>query len=112
MAAIQTINLVLRFMLELMGLAAAGYWGYTLPRSGVTRWLLAVLIPLAVAVFWGVVAAPKSEVIASPDLKRWIGTAVLLASAGALAAARKPELASIFAAAVVVNAALMQVWDQ
>jgi hypothetical protein len=51
------INLALRFGLELAALAAMGLWGWQL-TTGVFRVVLAIAIPVAAAVLWGVLAVP------------------------------------------------------
>ncbi|NLG73357.1 MAG: YrdB family protein [Chloroflexi bacterium] len=52
------LNLALRFFLELVGLFALGYWGWT-QHSGLLRFLLAAGLPLAAAVLWGVFRVPN-----------------------------------------------------
>jgi len=47
----------LRFLLELAALGIAGWWGWTL-GDGVTRWALALGIPLAMVTVWGVFRVP------------------------------------------------------
>ena len=51
------INLLFRFLLELLALAAVAYWGYKQSEA----WpglVLAVLVPLGLAVIWGVFNVP------------------------------------------------------
>src|SRR3954451_1053385 len=50
-----TVAEAIAFLLELCALAAVAYWGYV--EAGV--WL-AVAIPVAFAVFWGVFASPRA----------------------------------------------------
>jgi hypothetical protein len=61
-------NLALRFFLELVGLFALGYWGWT-QHSGLYRWLVAVGVPMLAAVLWDtfrVANDPRSEPVAVP----------------------------------------------
>ena len=51
------INLVLRFVLEIVALLAIGYWGRR-QATGAARYLLAVALPLATAVLWGACRVP------------------------------------------------------
>jgi hypothetical protein len=51
------INLAVRFLLELAGLAALGYWGWR-QGSGLTGYALTVALPLIAAVLWGVFNVP------------------------------------------------------
>ena len=50
-------NLAIRFFLELAALGAMGYWAW---RQGedTTRYVFAVLAPLAAAAVWGIFAVP------------------------------------------------------
>lgn len=52
------LNLVLRFGLELAGLWALGYWGWT-QHAGLVRWLWALGLPLLAAVLWGTFRVPN-----------------------------------------------------
>jgi hypothetical protein len=61
------------FLLELAALAGFAVWG-----AGVGGIALAVLLPLAVAVGWGVWLAPRARRPLRPRLRLGIRTAVLL----------------------------------
>ena len=50
-------NLAIRFFLELMALVAMGFWGWR-QGGGMTRYVLAALVPLAAADLWGIFAVP------------------------------------------------------
>ena len=49
------VNLVFRFLFELISLAVFGYWGWTLV-DGRMRFVLAIILPLVAAVLWGTFA--------------------------------------------------------
>ena len=51
------INLALRFILELIALFIAGYWGWKQSDTWL-RFVWAVAIPLIEAIIWGVFAVP------------------------------------------------------
>ena len=51
------VNLAFRFLLELAGLAAIGYWGWT-QHDGVWRFVLALGLPLLAAILWGTFRVP------------------------------------------------------
>jgi hypothetical protein len=51
------INLALRFLLELAAWFALGYWGWT-QQQGLTRWLLAIGLPLIAMALWGTFRVP------------------------------------------------------
>ena len=52
------INLAARFILEIAGLVALGWWGWNL-AEGILRFLLALGIPFLAAVLWGTFAVPN-----------------------------------------------------
>ena len=51
------INLAIRFILELAGMVALGWWGWN-QGEGILRFLLALGIPFLAAVLWGTFAVP------------------------------------------------------
>ncbi len=52
------INLAVRFILEIVGLVALGWWGWN-QGEGIVRFVLALGIPLLAAVLWGTFAVPN-----------------------------------------------------
>jgi hypothetical protein len=50
-------NLAVRFILEMAGLVALGWWGWN-QGEGILRFLLALGIPFLAAVLWGTFAVP------------------------------------------------------
>ena len=52
-----TINLAVRFLLEMSGLVALGMWGWT-RGDGVLKYVLALAVPLIAAVIGGIFAVP------------------------------------------------------
>ena len=103
---ITTSNLALRFVLELVGLAALAYAGFH-AFAGPLSWLAAVAAPMAMAVVWGLLIAPNATNPIALWLRELLGSALLLLAAGALALAGRPGLAAGFAALVVVNTVLL-----
>jgi len=51
------INLAIRFILEIIGLVALGWWGWN-QGEGILRFVLALGIPFLAAVLWGTFAVP------------------------------------------------------
>jgi hypothetical protein len=102
-------NLALRFVLELAGVIAVGYWGYH-AIDGPGRWLIAVGAPVLLIVFWALVIAPGADVPIPPQIREVIGGIVLLAAAGALYAAGAQAAALAFAGLVIVNTVLALVF--
>jgi hypothetical protein len=54
------INLAVRFILEMAGLAALGWWGWN-QGEGILRFILALGIPFLAAVLWGTFAVPDDQ---------------------------------------------------
>lgn len=59
MSAIVAANLGLRFLLELAGLAAAGYWGFAGFDNWLVRIALGIGVPAVMAAAWGVFRIPN-----------------------------------------------------
>lgn len=105
---ITALTLALRFVLELAGLGAlavAGFDGF----QGPPRWLAAIGAPVALAVFWAFVVAPRAANPIAPPLREVIGSLALLCAAGALALAGHPRPATVFAVLIVTNTVLLAV---
>ena len=51
------INLAVRFILEMAGMVALGWWGWN-QGEGILRFMLALGIPFLAAVLWGTFAVP------------------------------------------------------
>jgi len=101
------LNLTLRFILELVGLFALGYWGWT-QHEGLLRWLLATGLPLLAGFLWGTFRVPNDPgpaPVAVPGWARLLLDAVYFISAVLLAfyAAQKPAWAMVFGLVVVVH---------
>ncbi len=51
------VNLALRFLLELLTLLSAGYWGWK-QYNGLLQWVVMLGLPLLLAAIWGTFAVP------------------------------------------------------
>lgn len=105
-------NLALRFLLELAALAALAYGGYEATESAAARWTLAIALPVAGALVWGVFVSPKRAVEAPLPVRLVLEAAVLGGGVAALAIAERTASALGFAVLVVANRALMAIWRQ
>ena len=77
------LNLALRFILELIGLYALGYWGWT-QNTGITRYVLVVGLPLLAAALWGTFRVPNDPgkaTVAVPGVVRLLLEAVYFTAA-------------------------------
>jgi hypothetical protein len=99
-------NETLAFLLELVMLGLLAWWGAQAVSGLAGRVLLAVAVPLAAAVLWGLFAAPRARVplplagILTVKAIEFGGAAVALAALG------HPVLAVVFAAVALVNTTL------
>jgi hypothetical protein len=100
-------NLGLRFLLELAALASVGWWGWHVGGSTPGRLALAVVLPVAVAIVWGLFIAPKARFHVSKPV--WYGLQVVIFGAAALALASvwTPVAGVALALIVVANTTLL-----
>jgi len=52
------INLIIRFLLEISALVSVGVWGWNV-SDGWLRFVLAIGIPIILAIIWGIFAVPN-----------------------------------------------------
>jgi Protein of unknown function (DUF2568) len=102
--ALEIVQLVLAFLLEVAMLASLCYWGFRFPYPA--NLLAGIGVPAVVAVFWALAMAPRAR-----HRIRWpflpaVATGLFLLSAAALVAAGQPGWAAVLAAAAAVWAVL------
>ena len=61
MEIIKSLNLLLRFLLELCGLVALGYWGFKTGQQMIVKIVLGIGGPLLFVVIWSIFLAPASS---------------------------------------------------
>lgn len=96
----------LRFLLEMVALAALGYWGWT-QHEGFMRILWTIGLPVVAATLWAVFRVPGEggdPIVAVPGVVRLLLEAALFVAAVLLLrAANQPQLATILAIVVVLH---------
>lgn len=107
--ATNPINLAVRFLLELVALAAMAYWGWS-QHSGLLRFVFAIGVPLLAAVLWGVFAVPEDPSrsgeapVPVPGIVRLVlELAIFGFAAWALYDSGKPILGLILAIVVIIH---------
>lgn len=95
--------LAIRFIVELLGIAAVAYWGWQVGFDGIGQIVLAAGAAGALIVFWAFVVAPKADNRLSQQGRDMVGTILLLVAAAGLASAGQPRLAIVFAAVIVID---------
>jgi Protein of unknown function (DUF2568) len=109
---IQSINLALRFLLELCGLIIFGYWGFKTGHSTIIKIVLGIGTPLFVAFIWGFFLAPKASVHVSAPAQLLLEIVIFGLAAFLLYTTDHHVLTWIFLVVVVLNRILMYVWHQ
>ena len=112
MGALKSINLAIRFLLEICVLIAVGTWGFKTGLGWFIKILLGIGLPLLIAIVWGMFGAPKAAyhldglpLLALEVLVFGLGVAALIAT-------KNYSLAWGFAAIVIVNKGLLVIWGQ
>jgi hypothetical protein len=106
------INLAVRFLLEVAGLVAIGFWGWT-QGDGLLRFVLAIGLPVLAAVLWHTFAVPddpsrsgQAPVPVPGIIRLALELAFFAFAAWALYDAGLATLSLILAVAVVVHYAV------
>ncbi|WNS75776.1 YrdB family protein [Bacillus sp. DTU_2020_1000418_1_SI_GHA_SEK_038] len=110
--SLKLVNVILRFLLELIGLTVYGYWGYKLGTTAIMRWGLAAGIPFMIAVVWGLFGSPKATFQLSGLSHLLLEACIFLVPAVLLINLGKVQLAWFYGIIVIVNRILMYVWEQ
>jgi len=109
------INLLLRFVLELAGLWAFAYWGWT-QHAGLARWPWTLGLPLLAAALWGTFRVPNDPGKAPVAVPGWVRLLLEAAffggAAWALYAAGREAWALVFGVIVLLHyaASYDRVW--
>lgn len=102
-----TLNLGVRFLLEIVAIASLAYWGYRLPSATATKIAISVIAPLLLIVVWAFVVAPGADNPLSQTTRMLIGSLLLLFSSAALATTGHTRPAIVIAVVIVLNTILM-----
>lgn len=100
-------NLAIRFLLEIVAIAALAYWGYRLPSPTTSKVVVSAIAALVLILVWAFVVAPGADNPLSPTTRMLIGSLLLLLSTAALAATGQTRPAIVVAVVIVVNTTLM-----
>lgn len=101
------LNLALRFVLEVVALAALAYAGYQLAPDGLLRWMAAGVLPLAFAAVWGAFVAPRAPNRLRDPGKLLLEIVLFFGAAAAVYLAGFPGLSVLYGVIVAGNLALM-----
>jgi hypothetical protein len=109
-SALRLANEALAFVIELVALGLLAYWGVWIGDGAVTRITLAIALPLAAAVLWGLFAAPRARFKVPLAAQLLVKAIVYGAATVALAVTGHPTWAVVFAVVAVVNTAAAARW--
>lgn len=112
MEFIKSLNIGLRFILEITLLFVFAYSSYQIFENTVVRWVLAIALPIAVASSWGYYIAPKSQHVLSMPWRTILVVSLFVVASVLLAKAGQFKLATIFLGIFAANEILMIVWKQ
>lgn len=112
MIALKGLNLALAFFLELVMLAAFGYWGFNTGESTLVHLVLGIGVPLVAIVIWGIYNAPNSKRRLATVPRFILELIMFTLAAVGLVAMGQISWAVVFMAAVLINQALLLVWKQ
>lgn len=107
----RSLNLLVRFLLELSALAALAFAGSRSVQHSVAV-VLGIAVPCCFAILWSLFAAHKARFALPRLTKAIVGLLLLETSAAALAIAGGHVLAAAFAVLIVANSGLLYVWRQ
>jgi len=110
--SIRSLNLVFRFILELVVLVALFLWGISVSGELVVQIVLGVGAPAMTMIVWGLFVAPKAS-RRLPDPQR-LAVEIVVFGAGVLAFLSRGDwmLGVLFGAAAAISLFLMFEWGQ
>ncbi|MGG4267746.1 YrdB family protein [Peribacillus simplex] len=81
--------------MEIFALAVYGYWGYKVGNTGIMKGFLSIVIPIGIAVVWGIFGSPKASVQLSVPLHLILEALIFLVPVGLLLSLKNVKLAWI-----------------
>ena len=112
MRIVRAGNLGLAFLLELALLAALVAFGVRLDAPWPVQTVVAVVLPVAVVLCWGVLVAPRARRRLTPRARLVLETVLLGVGVVALAVVDLVALAIVLAVLAAVNLVLRVLFDQ
>ncbi|MFF2290605.1 YrdB family protein [Peribacillus butanolivorans] len=112
LAVLQMVNLAVRFLLEIFALAVYGYWGFKVGNTAIMKGFLSIVIPIGIAVLWGVFGSPKASIQLSALLHFLLEAFVFLVPVGLLLSLENVKLAWFYGFTVIVNRIFILLLDQ
>lgn len=112
MEILKSLNLGLRFLLELCLLVIFGYWGFKTGSNAFLKFLFGLGAPVLFAVTWGTLLAPKSTMRLHEPWLSLLELALFALAGWALYSTGKVNLTAAFVGIYILNKILMVIWRQ
>ncbi len=112
MNILKSLNLAIRFLIELCMLVAIGYWGFSTHAGWVLKAIFGLGLPVLLIVIWSLLLAPRATHPLHGIPHTLLSLILLASGAVALFAAGRAALGWIYVAILVVNQILLMVWKQ
>ncbi len=112
MNILKSLNLAIRFLLELCMLAAVGYWGFSTHAGWVLKVIFGIGLPILLIVIWGLLLAPRASHPLRGISHTLLSLVLLGSGAVALFVSGRTALGWIYVAVLVVNEILLIAWKQ
>lgn len=110
--SMRSINLALRFVLELVVLVALALWGFNASDELVMQLLLGLGAPAIAIAVWGTFVAPKAARRLEDPTRLALEIVVFGAGVVAFVAGGQLLLGVLLGVAAAISLALMFLWDQ
>ncbi|MGJ7911807.1 YrdB family protein [Neobacillus sp. LXY-1] len=107
MELVKSVNLGVRFLLEILALLSYSYWGFRI--FGV---LLGLGAPMLVAVLWGLFGSPKANFSLQGFPRLLFEIVIFGGAAAALYFSGKQSLGILYSVVAAVNLVLLKIWEQ
>ncbi|MCZ8513144.1 YrdB family protein [Paenibacillus filicis] len=109
---LKSLNLILRFLLEVCVVIALGYWGFKTGSSTAAKYIIGLGTPLLIMVVWGTFGSPGASI----PLVGWpllmLEIVIFGLAVAALYGTSLPKLAAVMGGVFVINRILMYMWGQ
>jgi hypothetical protein len=112
MNILKTLNLLVRFLVELCMLAAVGYWGFKTQSVWGMKIVLAIGLPILIAVIWGLFVAPKAVYPLRGISHMMLSLTLLGSGAAALFTSGQANWGWVYVILLFANQILLIVWKQ
>lgn len=112
MEGLKSINIGIRFLLELLAIYIYGYWGFHVTGHLFLRFVLGIGAPILAAAFWGIFVAPKAVYRLNGISRLLLEIIILGLPTAALFMLQQNTIAFCYGVIMIVNLILVYVWKQ